>query len=422
MRPLYRAGFFVFLFIFYWFFSFDKVPFGDALGFVNMAEMNEFTDNTTVFGKFLYTNFLIGFKTVFGLESIPATRFFNLIFSVLTLIVLFFGLRLKFKNERMAYLGTLIFALSFTFWKQTEIIEVYTFNSFWIAVYIYFCILFLETKKQRFIFLASLILGLSLWAHVQNMMLIPAWLLLCASAYKDHKINILPSVLIFFTLAFALYFLAYINGYDTVSVYGSRNSKWVEGSLQKPLSGFAKDILVAAGYLIYNFWIFTVPGIIVIFRKIKAFQDSQNLFYLFSFLVPFGFATIYNVSDNYVFFLNAYLFFVFFIIEGLINLQILKPRFYQAISLSILLVPFFYILSFFAVSHTTPGHKFDKEKSYKGGLSYYLFPWMHSNIGVLEYYLDEKTPSDNQDFMYNNCQEFLKLRKDKNTLEEIKKM
>jgi len=78
MRPLYRAGFFVFLFIFYWFFSFDKVPFGDALGFVNMAEMNEFTDNTTVFGKFLYTNFLIGFKTVFGLESIPATRFFNL--------------------------------------------------------------------------------------------------------------------------------------------------------------------------------------------------------------------------------------------------------------------------------------------------------------------------------------------------------
>ena len=80
MRHLYRILFFAFLFLFYWFFSFKKVPFGDALGFVNMAELNEFTNNTTVFGKFLYTNFLIGFKTIFGLDSITATRFFNLIF------------------------------------------------------------------------------------------------------------------------------------------------------------------------------------------------------------------------------------------------------------------------------------------------------------------------------------------------------
>lgn len=422
MKNLYRVLFFVFLFLFYWFFSFKKVPFGDALGFVNIAEINEFTNNTTVFGKFLYTNFLIGFKNVFELDSIPATRFFNLIFSVLTLIVLFFGLKLKFKKESFAYLGTLIFAFSFTFWKQTEIIEVYTFNSFWIALYIYFSIKFLEAKNSKFLFLASLILGLSLWAHVQNMMLIPAWLILCFSSYKNHKINILPSVFVFFTFAFGLYFLAYLNGYETASVYGSSNSNWVEGSLQKSISGFAKDIAVAVGYLIYNFWIFIIPAIVIIFKKIKAFKNSQNMFYLVSFLVPFGFATIYNVSDNYVFFLNAYLFFIFFIIEGLIDIKISQPKIYKVMSLSVICVPLIYLLSFFVVSKLPQGQNFDKEKSHKGGLSYYLFPWMNNNVGVLEYYLDEKTPADTSDFMYNNCLEFLKLRKEKNSLEEIKNM
>ena len=422
MRHLYRVLFFAFLFFFYWFFSFKKVPFGDALGFVNMAELNEFTNNTTVFGKFLYTNFLIGFKNVFALDSIPATRFFNLIFSVLTLVVLFFGLKLKFKKEIFAYLGTLIFALSFTFWKQTEIIEVYSFNSFWIALYIYFIIKFLEAKNPKFLFLASLILGLSLWAHVQNMMFIPAWIILCFSSYKNYKINILPSISIFFSFAFGLYFLAYLNGYDTASVYGSHNSNWFEGSLQKSISGFAKDIAVALGYLIYNFWIFIIPAVVIIFKKTKALKNSQNLFYLLSFLVPFGFATIYNVSDNYVFFLNAYLFFVFFIIEGLINIKISQPKIYKAMSLSVFCVPIFYLLSFFIVSKLPQGQNFDKEKSHKGGLSYYLFPWMNDNVGVLEYYLDEKTPADTSDFMYNNCLEFLKLRKGKNSLAEIRKM
>lgn len=90
--------------------------------------------------------------------------------------------------------------------------------------------------------------------------------------------------------------------------------------------------------------------------------------------------------------------------------------------MSVFCIPFFYLLSYFIVSKTPQGQNFDQEKSHKGGLSYYLFPWMNDNIGVLEYYLDEKTPADTSDFMYNNCLEFLKLRKEKNSLDEIKDM
>lgn len=422
MKHLYRVLFFGFLFVFYWFFSFTKVPFGDALGFVNIAELNEFTDNTTVFGKFLYTNFLIGFKTIFGLDSIPATRFFNLIFSVLTLVVLFFGLKLKFRKEICAYLGTLIFALSFTFWKQTEIIEVYTFNSFWIALYIYFTIRFLEDKNSRSLFLSSLVLGISLFAHVQNIMLIPGWAILCLISFRNYKVNVFPSIFIFIAFAFGLYFMAYINGHNTSHVFGSGNSDWVTGSFEKGFSGFVKDMVVAIGYLIYNFWIFVIPAIIIIFKKLKSFKDSQNLFYLVSFLVPFGFATIYNVSDSYVFFLNAYLFFIFFIIEGLIDIKISQQKIYKSISISVFCVPIFYILSYLIISKIPQGQNFDKEKSEKGGLSYYLFPWMRNNVGVLEFYLDGKKPFDNKDFMNINCHIFLKHRKGKNSLEEIRKM
>lgn len=422
MRNLYRIVFFAFLFIFYWFFSFDKVPFGDALGFVNIAEINEFTDNTTVFGKFLYTNFLIGFKNIFGLDSIPAVRFFNLIFAILTLVVIFSIIKLKFRKENFAYLGTLIFAFGFTFWKQTEIIEVYTFNSFWIALYIYFSFLFLESKKQKYLFYSSLVLGLSFWAHVQNIMLIPGLIVLYFYAYRKFKINIISSVLIFSAFAFGLYFLAYINGYDTSKVFGSGNSDWVMGSLDKGISGFAKNIAVAMGYLIYNFWIFIVPGIFVIFKKLKAIKDFKNQYYLISFLIPFGFATIYNVSDNYVFFLNAYLFFLIFIIQGLIELKNYKQIVYKTTALSVFCIPFFYLITYFIVSKTPQGQNFEQEKSYKGGLSYYLFPWMNKNVGVLEYYLDDEKPYDDKDFMNINCHEFLKLRKDKNSLEEIKEM
>ncbi|GGG62009.1 protein O-mannosyl-transferase family [Epilithonimonas arachidiradicis] len=420
MRNLYRIFFFSFLFLFYRYFSFSKVPFGDALGFVNLAEINQFTDDTTVFGKFLYTNFLVGFKQIFSLDSIPAVRYFNLIFSILTLAVIFSIIKLKFKEEIYAYIGTLILAFSFTFWKQTEIIEVYTFNSFWIALYTYFSLQFLESKKHIHLFWSSLILGLSFWAHVQNIMLIPGWLVLNFYAYKKFKVNILSSLLIFSFFAFGLYLLASINGYDASKVYGSGNSDWVTGSINKGVYGFAMDIAVAIGYLIYNFWFFTIPGVLVIFKKLKTIKNFKNQYYLISFLAPFGFATIYNVSDNYVFFLNSYLYFLLFIMEGLIIIRNHKPRLYKNISLSVLFTPFFYVLSFFVISKTPPGQNFEKDKSYKGGLSYYLFPWMNNNIGVLEYYLGDKTPTDTSDFMYNNCQEFLKLRKAKNSLEEIK--
>jgi len=420
MKNLYRIFFFSFLFLLYWYFSFSKIPFGDSLGFVNLAEINKFTNDTTVFGKFLYTNFLIGFKQIFNLDSIPAVRYFNLIFSVLTLAIIFSIINLKFKQEIYAYLGTLIFAFGFTFWKQTEIIEVYTFNSFWIALYIYFSIKFLEFKKEKYLFYLSFVLGLSFWAHAQNIMLIPGWLILNFYAYRKFKINILSSIIIFLAFAFGPYFLAFINGYDTSKVYGSGNSDWVTGSVNKGISGFAKNIAVAFGYLVYNFWLFVIPGVLVIFKKLKTIKYFKNQFYLISFLIPFGFATIYNVSDNYVFFLNAYLFFLLFIIEGIINIRNHKQNLYKIISLSVLVTPFFYLLSFVVVSKIPQGQNFEKEKSFKGGLSYYLLPWMNENIGVLEYYLNDKTPADISDFMYNNCQEFLKLRKGKNSLEEIK--
>lgn len=44
--------------------------------------------------------------------------------------------------------------------------------------------------------------------------------------------------------------MAYANGYDTSKVFGSGYSDWVTGSFDKGISGFAKNIAVAVGYLV----------------------------------------------------------------------------------------------------------------------------------------------------------------------------
>lgn len=421
MKPLYRVLFFFSFAALYFALSFQKVPFGDSLGYVNLAETSRFTLNTTVFGKFLYTNFLVFFKDISGFDSILAAKWFSIIFAVLTLVVIFKITLFKYKKEWLAYAVSLIFGLSFTFWKQAEIVEVYTFNSFFIAVYLLFSLSFLRYRHSQDLLLCSVVLGISLYAHIQNIMMIPGWLLLVFSHYRWQKKASIFSVLIFAALFSGLFITAYFTGNALNRVMSSGNSNWVQGSFTKGFGGYLLDLAKAILYLIYNFWIFALVGLFGFYKLMKE-QNKYTWFLFFSFATPFGFATIYNVSDNYVFFLNSYLVFTLFIAKPLYHWQKRSSIISKiAISLSVL-PPLFYLLSFLVVCKLPQGKNFEKEKAFKGGLQYYLLPWMHENKGVLHYYLDPHLSEDKKDYMYNNCMEFLELRLHKNSVEEIREM
>ena len=168
----------------------------------------------------------------------------------------------------------------------------------------------------------------------------------------------------------------------------------------------------------YNFWGFTILGFLGLFQLLKK-HFSFALFSLITSLPVFGFSTLFNVSDNYVFFLPFNFIFAIYISFGLISLQ--NKKIFKIIALSSLLIPTFYIISFFIFSKTEKGSLLNSEKQYKGGLRYYMLPWLNNNVGILETTIDNNHTQESIDWMKNSAKEFIEIRLKKGDhLNEIK--
>ena len=86
------------------------------------------------------------------------------------------------------------------------------------------------------------------------------------------------------------------------------------------------------------------------------------------------------------------------------------------------LIPLFYIFSFSIAQHTEKGKNFGEFKSYKGGLNYYLLPWMNENVGIVEFTLENRKAPEKVNWMTYSAMEYINLLKKKNIPEdEIKK-
>jgi len=100
----------------------------------------------------------------------------SLFFSLLSLIFLYFILlRLRIAYH-LAALTVLSFAFTVTFWKQSLVAEVYTLNSFFLALVFFFLLEWQQTGRQHFFYLATLVLGCSLAHHLTMFLLLPGFL------------------------------------------------------------------------------------------------------------------------------------------------------------------------------------------------------------------------------------------------------
>ena len=109
--------------------SFSKIPFGDSIGKVLDVEMNKFNLETYSVTHFLYQNFTVLIYKILPLvDPIEIGRWVNIISAVVVLNILFIIIKQNTKNDWVALIGTILFGFSFTFWKNTENIEVYTFS------------------------------------------------------------------------------------------------------------------------------------------------------------------------------------------------------------------------------------------------------------------------------------------------------
>ncbi len=101
----------------------------------------------------------------------------SLFFSVLTLILLHLLLLRLGTSVYVAAGTTLALAFVTTYWTQSLVAEVYTLNSFLLALIIFFLVKWQQTGEACFFHLAILFLGLSLAHHMTLMLLVPAVLL-----------------------------------------------------------------------------------------------------------------------------------------------------------------------------------------------------------------------------------------------------
>ena len=386
--------------IIYYFGSFSKVPFGDCMGFITDIEKGEFIISTSVYAHFLFSNSLIFIKKIFPFfDSIEIGRWFTIFFGVSSISILYKIIYTIIKNNWSSFFGSIIFGLSFTFWRNTEIVEIYTFNIFFIALFILYSVKYFQEKKDKFLLLSSFILGISLWNHIQNILLIPGFLFLL---YHSKNWNLIVKSFSIFTILFlSLFTIPFFKEESFLIVFKAVSNHNIN------FKNFPKDILKSIFYLIFNFWHFTIFGIFGIFYSFKKHLELA-LFLLINAIPVYGFATLFSVSDNYVFFLPANFIFAIFISFSLYS--VFPKKIFKLFSFSILFIPLFYIMSYHFSMEIEKGYEFNEQKKYKGGLKYYMLPWLNNNVGILETTIKNSETPEPLDWMKKSAKEYINLR------------
>ncbi|MBB4807572.1 hypothetical protein HNP38_002878 [Chryseobacterium defluvii] len=409
--------FFIFLFIYYTG-SFARIPFADCVGFVLLVEKGEWMTTATATTHFLYTNTAILIKNLTGMNAIEASRFLVIASAAATVSVIYLTVRSITKTDWIAITTAFIFGLSFSFWRNAEIVEVYTYHSLWISLFFYCMIKTFTENKKVYIILTGLFLGISLWIHIQNILLIPAFLLFLFY-FRTEKKFAYSSLLIFLMLFCSLSVLNVLQGLPANSPFTSDQGNWVENSLKKTTLQYFQDFIKSFVYLVYNFNVFTFFGIVGAFL---LYRSDQRMFFVFfaGAVCVYGFSTFYAVSDNYVFFLPFNIIFALSIGYGLSSA---KYSFLKKWSWICLFIPLYgYYLPYKAALFTEKGKNFHRFKEYKGGMKYYMLPWMNNNVGIVEFTIEKRKASEPVNWMTFSALEYIQLLKSKGyTEEQIKK-
>lgn len=419
MNKYISAGFIFFIFLLiYYLGSFTRIPFADAIGFVLPVEQGDFETTATATTHFLYVNTAIFIKNITGINAIEASRFLIITSGALTVSVIYLTVKSITKLEWASVAAAFIFGFSFTFWKNAEIVEVYTYNSLWLSLFFFSLVKSFAEQKKLHIPLAGFFFAISLWVHIQNILLIPAFILFLYYFRKETK-YVYSSLLIFLLIFGSITVLNVSQGLSLSSPYFSERGEWLSNSFKKTFVQYLQDLVKSVVYIIYNFNVFTLLGIAGIYFLYRA---NKKMFFVFftASLCVYGFATFYAVTDNYVFFIPFNMIFALSIGYGLSQVQYPWVKKWSWICI---FIPLFYVLSLQIVSSTEKGQDFGNYKKYKGGLEYYMYPWMNNNVGILEFTIDKKVAPDLIFWMTEEAEIYIELLKSKGfTEKEIRKL
>ncbi len=412
---------FLVFFILYYAGSFSKISFGDCIGFVADAEKRQFLPDLMPLTHFLYLNTAIAFTKYLGMDSIFVMRMMSVIPGALTVSFVYVLIREFVQENWIAITSTAVFGLSFTFWRSASTIEVYTFNALWIILFLICAVKSLRNKKSFYLPVAGILLALSFWVHIQNILLIPAYLALLFFSRKE-KTHALSSAILFVTVFGSMFLVNALQGIEWKYVFISREGGWIQDTFRQSAVALAKDVLKALAFLIYNFNIFVIAGAVGIAGIADFCKSSRQevIFLSLSGISTLGFATFYAVTDNYVFFIPFYLIFTILIAHGIEKIRDKFPV--KNLIFLPILIPLFYILCLQIALRVPQMHSFHQQKLYKGGLTYYTLPWLHNNVGCIEFTLSGNVAGEDVTHLKKSSSYFIKLRSRYQSMAEIRKL
>ncbi len=394
-------GVFALIVMVYWVERSRGPGWGDSLAFIFSA-LEGFSWSVNATGHFLYDNLNAGLVAFIPwADPVAMLTAVSLLFGLLTLVRIFQTSYLLTENSLAALLATIGFAFSFTFWRQVEQVEVYTCASFCTASAIHCMLADTNSGSYRNLMATGWWMGLAILVHIQTVLLFPLFFIYLFGAGAEHRRGISLSLLAVAACFMLLMIPALLlSEYTPSAVFFSFGFR--EEVMNFSIRSIVAGSLVSIAYAAYAFHVHLFA---VILGFAGCLRRSPRVIVLtIAGIVPVWlFAMRYPVSDQYVFFLNSYLF-----------IAILSAYGYDAITsritgqwgrtvlvaLAITASPIIYSASCRVISPlpVTRIQEFHQRKAYKGGLSYYLWPGLRTVPEFFirfEQHLQSDIPPDN---------------------------
>jgi hypothetical protein len=239
-------------------------------------------------------------------------------------------------RQGVSALAALAFATSHNFWSQAIIAEVYTFNTFFVALTLLLLLLWAEKRDKRTLYLFALAYGLSLTHHRTMALLAPAYLLFIwltdpqplrrpRSALPLFLLLLLPQLLYLYiplrAPATSYIHLHLAPGRELV-LYENTPRGFLNHVLGQAygsrLGLYAPWPEILGGAFRFLEREFLLPGILLgllgLFRLLKAPKPFLLLF--LSYMSIFAFCLLHFRGDIKVFFIPTYLIFALWIALG----------------------------------------------------------------------------------------------------------
>lgn len=338
---------------------------GDSIAFT-MQAYRGFLFETNATNHFLYSNFLSLLYKLLPGSNIHYLCVSVSIFSAL-LFLFYFRRFLEFLGvtPRSSLICMMAFGLSFTFWRQSIITEVYTFYLLFVILFLLSAFKYLESKNISHFYYSCVFLGILFLIHIQTVLFIPFCLYFLFKEFKNLKNHIISGITVFLLISFILLIPAIQGKHDFLAIL--TDDAYQNSLFNYNIKIIAKSIIKNSTILFYNFNFF------IIFL-ILGLNFKKNIFYIILILLPFiMFCIKHSVSDIYVFQLVPYIFFWLIVGKGIDRFP---KKYYLFLPL---LLPLIYFVSYKMLSMTPIGEKYNVEKNYKGGIRYMTFPPLNGN-------------------------------------------